>query len=93
MRKINQEITDQKNIENILSTATICRIGMIDELKPYIIPVNYGYKNGHIYIHSAPEGKKYKFLKKTRRFVLKLNQLPLLSHMRFHVNGQKNTSL
>lgn len=63
MRKINQEITDKKTIESILSTSTICRIGMIDEFKPYIIPVNYGYKDGFIYIHSAPEGKKIHILK------------------------------
>jgi nitroimidazol reductase NimA-like FMN-containing flavoprotein (pyridoxamine 5'-phosphate oxidase superfamily) len=67
MRKINQEITDQKIIENILSTSTICRIGMIDELKPYIIPLNYGYENGVIYIHSAPEGKKIELLKKNNQ--------------------------
>lgn len=64
MRKVNQEITDKTIIEEILKTATICRLGLIDYLKPYILPVNYGYKDGFIYIHSAPEGKKIEILKK-----------------------------
>jgi nitroimidazol reductase NimA-like FMN-containing flavoprotein (pyridoxamine 5'-phosphate oxidase superfamily) len=62
MRKINQEITDKTIIENILKTATICRLGLIDQSKPYIVPVNYGYQDGFIYIHSAPEGKKIELL-------------------------------
>ncbi len=31
---------------------------MMDGNLPYIVPFNYGYRNGCIYIHSAPEGKK-----------------------------------
>lgn len=62
MRKVNQEITDQVVIDNILKKATICRLGILDHGKPYIVPVNYGYNDGYIYIHSAPEGKKIELL-------------------------------
>ena len=64
MRKINQEITDKTLIEAMLSTATICRLGILDDKRPYIVPVNYAYHDGFIYIHSAPEGKKIELLKK-----------------------------
>lgn len=37
---------------------------MLDGDRPYIIPFNYGYREGCIYIHSAPEGKKIELLRK-----------------------------
>jgi len=63
MRKSRQEIRDKAVLEEVLSGAEICRLSMLDGDLPYIIPVNYGYRNGHIYIHSAPEGKKIDLLK------------------------------
>ena len=61
-RKIN-EITDKGIIEEILSKSDVCRIAMMDGDKPYIVPLNYGYCNNAIYIHSAPLGKKINLLK------------------------------
>ena len=58
MRKANQEIINQEELEEILKAALICRIAMMDGNLPYIIPLNYGYSNGCLFIHSAPEGKK-----------------------------------
>lgn len=62
MRKSNQEITDQNILEEILSGTQICRIAMMDGERPYILPFNYGYRDGAIYIHSAPAGKKIDLL-------------------------------
>jgi nitroimidazol reductase NimA-like FMN-containing flavoprotein (pyridoxamine 5'-phosphate oxidase superfamily) len=64
MRRKEKEITDQIILESILKKAKICRLGILDKEKPYIIPVNYGYHEGHLYIHSASEGKKITLLKK-----------------------------
>ena len=36
---------------------------MMDGNKPYIVPFNFGYSDGSIFIHSAPEGKKISLLK------------------------------
>ena len=66
MRKAKQEITDRVVLEDILGGAEICRLSMVDEGIPYIVPVNYGYREGHLYIHSAPEGKKIDLLKKNQ---------------------------
>lgn len=67
MRKTKQEITDKKVLGEILSGAVICRIGMTDGDRPYILPFNYGYRDGCIYIHSAPAGKKIDLLRKDNR--------------------------
>ncbi len=67
MRKQNQEIKDTQIIEEILSKSEICRVAMIDDGEPYLLPFNYGYKDNCIYIHSAPAGKKIDILKKNNR--------------------------
>jgi len=63
MQRKNQEIIDRNVIEEILSKSLICRIGMICNGVPYIVPLNYGYTMNAIYIHSASEGKKIDILK------------------------------
>jgi nitroimidazol reductase NimA-like FMN-containing flavoprotein (pyridoxamine 5'-phosphate oxidase superfamily) len=63
MRKVNQEIKDKNVLEEILSAAIICRVAMMDGDLPYIVPFNYGYSEGCIFIHSAPEGKKIDLLR------------------------------
>jgi len=63
MRKANQEITDPKILEAILNKATICRLAMVDNGLPYLLPFNFGYNENCIYIHSAPAGKKIEVLR------------------------------
>ena len=64
MRKSRQEIKERHILEEILSQQVICRLALVDRGKPYIIPVNYGYREGCIYIHSSPEGKKMELLRR-----------------------------
>ncbi|MCP3967381.1 MAG: pyridoxamine 5'-phosphate oxidase family protein [Lentisphaerae bacterium] len=62
MRRRIQEITDPIELDDVLSSAKICRVAMMDGDKPYIIPFNYGYKDKSIYIHCALQGKKLDLL-------------------------------
>lgn len=66
MRRKDREITDRSIIENILERAEICRVAMCDENMPYIVPMNFGYKDGCLYLHSAVEGRKIEILKKNQ---------------------------
>ena len=50
-------------LEEILGNAMICRLAMMDGVRPYLLPFNYGYRDGCLYIHSAPEGKKIDLLR------------------------------
>jgi hypothetical protein len=81
MRRKNQEITDNKIIEEILSKSEICRLGFIDNGLPYIIPFNYGYSDKSIYIHSAPDGKKIDLLKQNPRVCF---EIELISQITKH---------
>ncbi len=67
MRRSDRAITDGRKIEEIISTATVCRIGMCDKGIPYVVPVCFGYSDGTIYFHSAYEGKKIEILKRNNR--------------------------
>lgn len=64
MRRKERAITDKQTIESILKEAHICRIAMCDEDLPYIVPMNFGYKDACIYLHSAKEGRKIDILKR-----------------------------
>jgi len=49
----------QSEIDQIINGAVVCHVSMIDtEGNPYVLPFNFGYKDGRLYIHCAPEGKK-----------------------------------
>jgi nitroimidazol reductase NimA-like FMN-containing flavoprotein (pyridoxamine 5'-phosphate oxidase superfamily) len=45
----------------------VCRIEHADDGGPYVIPVSFGYENGSVYIHPAPEGKKIAMMVKNPR--------------------------
>jgi len=64
MRRTDKEITNRREIDTILSKATVCRIGLVDNNVAYIVPLNFGYKNNCLYFHSAPIGKKIELIKK-----------------------------
>jgi nitroimidazol reductase NimA-like FMN-containing flavoprotein (pyridoxamine 5'-phosphate oxidase superfamily) len=64
MRRAEKEITNRREIDSILSKATVCRIGFIDHETPYIVPLNFGYDNNNLYFHSAQNGKKIELLKR-----------------------------
>ena len=73
MRRKDREITDRAEIEAILNEATVCRIGLADGGEPYIVPLSFGYDDGAIYIHSAPEGRKIGMLAKNPRCCIEVD--------------------
>lgn len=63
MRRKEKEITDKKIIDSILHDALVCRIALSHNNVPYIVPMNFGYKDNILYLHSANTGKKIDILK------------------------------
>jgi nitroimidazol reductase NimA-like FMN-containing flavoprotein (pyridoxamine 5'-phosphate oxidase superfamily) len=58
------ELTSREEIDEIISKCTVCSLAMVDNGKPYCVPMNFGYDNGIIYLHGAPFGRKIDVLKK-----------------------------
>lgn len=55
----------QTEVDQIINSCKTCTVAMVDlEGKPYVLPFNFGYKEGRLYIHSGPEGKKIDIWKK-----------------------------
>lgn len=63
LRRDDREITDKATIETILNRAGVGRLGLAVNNLPYVVPLNYVYHNGVIYIHCADEGRKIDMLK------------------------------
>lgn len=56
-------IEERHLIEEIISKNTICYVGMIDKQgMPYVIPMNFGYEDDVVYLHSAQEGSSIEAL-------------------------------
>lgn len=54
---------DKERIEEVISKSDICFVGMVDtDNTPYVIPMNFGYQDGVLYLHSGPEGKAINIL-------------------------------
>lgn len=67
MRRQEKEITDSSVICAILEKAFVCRIGLADGNVPYVVPMNFVYSGGRMYLHSAGEGRKIEILKRNSR--------------------------
>lgn len=69
MRRKDREVTDPAWIDETLTAADACRIALVDEGKPYIVALNYGFERSAdgaltLYFHCAKQGKKLDIIRK-----------------------------
>lgn len=55
---------NRERLEKIIKKCDVCQLAMVDNDKPYVVAMNFGYKNKTIYLHSDKKGKKIDILKK-----------------------------
>lgn len=67
MRRRDKEIADPALLSAILKEAFVCRLGLADNDEPYVVPMNFVYSGGCLYLHSAGEGRKIEILKRNNR--------------------------
>ena len=51
-------ITNQTEIDEIIRSCLVCRVGFSVNDQPYIVPLNFGYDGHNLYFHTAREGQK-----------------------------------
>ncbi len=73
MRRKEQEITDIAAIEDIIRKAQVCRLGLTENGRPYIVPLCFGYKDNTLYFHSAREGKKLDIIRKNNKVCFEID--------------------
>ncbi|MEM3860444.1 MAG: pyridoxamine 5'-phosphate oxidase family protein, partial [Candidatus Micrarchaeaceae archaeon] len=64
MRYSKNEVKDKKAITEFLKTEKFGALGLVDDDKPYVVPVNFLYLNDKIYFHSARAGRKWDIIHK-----------------------------
>ena len=64
MRRKDREITDRKEIDEIINKADVLHLAMADGNIPYVVPLSFGYDGKNLYFHCANEGLKLNFIKK-----------------------------
>ena len=63
MRTVSVE--ELHRIEALIRTCPLCYVGMSDENGiPYVLPMNFGYEDEIIYLHSAEEGHSISILER-----------------------------
>lgn len=66
MRRSDRAIVKKEEIENILLSCKVCRLAMIENNQPYIVPLNFGYTWDDeliLYFHGAKQGRKIDAMK------------------------------
>lgn len=70
MRRKDREVTDIKELMEIIDQCKVCRIAMKDDAGLYIVPLNFGYNYTNnqltLFFHSAKEGRKIAALKENK---------------------------
>lgn len=76
MRRKEREITDSAELETLLRQGRVCHLAMCEQAEPsdpsagvvpYVVPVNYAFHGGALYIHGAAAGRKASILRANPR--------------------------
>ena len=68
MRRAERAVTDFQEQLAIIKQCAVCRLAMVDNGQPYIVPLNFGYETEgeklRLYFHCADAGRKVDILRK-----------------------------
>jgi uncharacterized protein len=58
MRRADREIADPAAVEALLREGDVLCLATHDAEGPYVVPLDYAYRDGVVWIHCAPDGRK-----------------------------------
>lgn len=68
------KIENKEELIQCIVSCDICFLSAADEnLNPYVLPMNFGYHDGCLYLHSAQEGEIIEVLKKNNKVCIAFN--------------------
>jgi len=62
VRRKDKQITDPAALRKILADALVCRIGLVDGGRPYVVPMCFALDGDDLLLHSASTGRKLEIL-------------------------------
>ncbi len=74
MRRDEKEITGLEEIEAVIRSCQVCRLALIDGEYPYIVPLNFGYRDRTLYFHGALRGKKLSLLETNNKAAFEMDR-------------------
>jgi len=67
----NRILTNLSEIDGIIKKCLFCHVAMVDQNGlPYVLPLNFGYNDGIVYLHSSQHGKKIDILKNNNNVIV-----------------------
>jgi len=74
MRRMDKQVTDIEVLNSVINSALVCRIGLVKDDRPYVIPLNFGFDGSNLYFHSARSGEKVEILKMNSHICVEFEQ-------------------
>lgn len=66
MRRKDRQLSAQAANE-ILEKGEVCQLALVAQGEPYLVTMNYGYRDSTLYFHCAKAGKKLELLEQNNR--------------------------
>lgn len=68
-------LDDRGEIEGLLASAVVGRLGTCLDGRPYVVPLNYFYRDGRVYFHSRHGGRKLENLVANPRVCFEVDEV------------------
>lgn len=70
MSRSDRRISDREQIDGIIRRCKVCRVGLLVDGRPYVVPLCFGYDGDSVYFHMSRKGKKMAGLTMNRNVCL-----------------------
>jgi len=68
-----ERIMTEGEVDEALRGSQVGRLGLCRDSQPYVVPVNFAYEAGRIYLHCAESGMKIDFLQSNPRVCFEID--------------------
>jgi len=75
LRRGDKAITDVAELHRILDEASVLRLAMVDEGRPYVVPLNFAREGDTLWMHCAAAGRKLKCLRRDSGVCVEVDHL------------------
>ena len=75
MRRADKGITDPDELHRILDEALVLHLGMVDDGRPYVVPLNFAREGDELWLHCASEGRKLDCLRRQPSVCVEVERL------------------
>ncbi len=75
MRRADKAITDPGELHRILDEALVLHLGLVDDGRPYVVPLNFAREGDALWLHCSSEGRKLRILRSRSEVCVEVEHL------------------